>query len=53
MTPNYQAGRDAMAGFKSRFKGEVVDEVYVPLDTRDFSAELAKVAAAKPDAPIK
>ena len=50
MTPNYQAGRDAMAGFKSRFKGEVVDEVYVPLDTRDFSAELARMAAAKPDA---
>jgi branched-chain amino acid transport system substrate-binding protein len=27
-----------------------VDEVYVPLDTRDFSAELARIAAAKPDA---
>ena len=50
MTPNYQAGRDAMAGFKSRFGGEVVDEAYVPLDTRDFSAELARIAAAKPDA---
>ena len=50
MTPNYQAGRDAMAGFKSRFKGEVVDEVYVPLTQLDFSAELAQIAAAKPDA---
>ncbi|SDB46993.1 ABC transporter substrate-binding protein [Belnapia rosea] len=50
MTPNYQAGRDAAAGFKSRFKGEVVDEVYVPLTQLDFSAELAKIAAAKPDA---
>ena len=50
MTPNYQAGRDAVAGFKSRFKGEVVDEVYVPLTQLDFSAELAKIAAAKPDA---
>lgn len=50
MTPNYQAGRDAVAGFRSRFKGEVVDEVYIPLDTRDFSAELARIAAAKPDA---
>jgi branched-chain amino acid transport system substrate-binding protein len=50
MTPNYQAGRDAIAGFKSRFRGEVVDEVYAPLDTRDFSAELARIAAAKPDA---
>ncbi|MCK8783641.1 ABC transporter substrate-binding protein [Roseomonas sp. NAR14] len=50
MVPNYQAGRDAAAGFRSRFKGEVVDEVYVPLTQLDFSAELAKFAAAKPDA---
>lgn len=50
MTPNYQAGRDAVAGFKSRFKGEVVDEVYVPLNQLDFSAELARIAAARPDA---
>jgi branched-chain amino acid transport system substrate-binding protein len=50
MVPNYQAGRDAVAGFRSRFKGEVVDEVYVPLTQLDFSAELAKIAAARPDA---
>ncbi len=50
MVPNYQAGRDAVAGFKRTFKGEVVDEVYVPLTQLDFSAELAKIAAAKPDA---
>jgi branched-chain amino acid transport system substrate-binding protein len=50
LTPNYQAGRDAVAGFKSRFKGEVVDEVYVPLTQLDFSAELAKIAASRPDA---
>lgn len=50
MTPNYQAGRDAVAGFKSRFNGEVVDEVYVPLTQLDFSAELARIAAARPDA---
>lgn len=50
MVPNYQAGRDAVAGFRRTFKGEVVDEVYVPLTQLDFSAELAKIAAAKPDA---
>lgn len=50
MTPNYQAGRDAVAGFKSRFRGEVVDEVYVPLTQLDFQAELARIAAARPDA---
>ncbi len=50
LVPNYQAGRDAVAGFKSRFKGEVVEEAYVPLTQLDFSAELAKIAAARPDA---
>ena len=49
MTPNYQAGRDAVAGFKSRFQGTVVDEVYVPLTHLDFSAELAKIASLRPD----
>jgi branched-chain amino acid transport system substrate-binding protein len=50
MAPNYQAGRDALAGFKAYYKGEVADEVYVPLNQLDYSAELAKIAAAKPDA---
>ena len=49
ITPNYQAGRDAMAGFKSTFRGEVLDEIYVPLTTTDFSAELAQIAARRPD----
>src|SRR6266511_846485 len=39
IAPNYQAGRDALAGFKSHFKGEIADEVYVPLNQPDFSAE--------------
>ncbi len=50
MTPNYQAGKDSMAGFKRAFKGEVIDEIFVPLNQLDFSAELTKIAAAKPDA---
>jgi len=50
MAPNYQAGRDALAGFKAFFKNEVVDEVYVPLNQLDYSAELSKIAAAQPDA---
>ena len=50
MAPNYQAGKDALAGFKDFFKGDIADEVYVPLNQLDFSAELAKIAAAKPDA---
>ena len=50
LAPNYQAGRDAIAGVKSKFKGEIVGEEYVPLTQMDFQAELAKIAAAKPDA---
>ncbi|MFD2182458.1 ABC transporter substrate-binding protein [Rhodoplanes azumiensis] len=48
MAPNYQAGKDSLAGFKRWFKGDVVDEVYVPLNQLDYSAELSKIAAAKP-----
>lgn len=50
MAPNYQAGKDSLAGFKRYFKGEVLDEVYVPLNQLDYSAELSKIAAAKPEA---
>ena len=50
MAPNYQAGKDFVAGFKRYYKGEVVDEIYTPLNQPDFSAELAQVAASKPDA---
>ncbi len=50
LAPNYQAGKDSLAGFKRHFKGEVIEEMYTPLGQLDFSAELAKIAAAKPDA---
>ena len=49
IAPNYQAGRDALTGFKSRYKGEVVSEDYVPLAQMDMQSEIAKIAAAKPD----
>ncbi|MDX3895586.1 ABC transporter substrate-binding protein [Pusillimonas sp.] len=50
MAPNFQAGKDFLAGIKRTFKGEVVKEVYTPLNQPDFSAELTQLAAAKPDA---
>ena len=50
MAPNYQAGKDAIAGFRRFYKGEMVDEIYTPLNQPDFSAELAQVAATNPDA---
>ncbi|HEU4518201.1 MAG TPA: ABC transporter substrate-binding protein [Microvirga sp.] len=50
LAPNYQAGKDALAGFKRHYKGEVVEESYVPLNNLDFQSELAKIASLKPDA---
>ena len=50
MAPNYQAGKDALAGFKRYFKGEVVGEVYTTINQPDYSAELSQLKAAKPDA---
>lgn len=49
MAPNYQAGRDAVSGFKAQFKGQILDEDFVPLNQLDFQADLARIAALKPD----
>jgi branched-chain amino acid transport system substrate-binding protein len=50
IAPNYQAGKDSLAGFKRFYKGKIADEVYTKLGQLDFAAELAQVRAAKPDA---
>lgn len=49
MAPNYQAGKDALTGFKRGYEGEVVGEVYTQLDQVDFASEIAQIRAAKPD----
>ena len=50
MVPNYQAGKDSAAGFRLDYKGEIVEESYIPLGTLDFQVELSKIASLKPDA---
>src|SRR3954463_4295622 len=50
LVPNYQAGKDSVAGFKLDYKGEIVEETYLPLNTTDFQVELTKIASLKPDA---
>ncbi|HZQ12305.1 MAG TPA: ABC transporter substrate-binding protein [Pseudolabrys sp.] len=50
LVPNYQAGKDALAGFKSTYKGTIVEESLVPLNSLDFQADLSKLNANKPDA---
>ena len=50
VAPNYQAGKDSLAGFKRTFKGQVAGENYTKLGQLDYAAELAEIRAAKPQA---
>ena len=50
MVPNYQAGKDALAGFKSTYTGTLIEESLVPLNNLDFAPEVSKLNAANPDA---
>jgi branched-chain amino acid transport system substrate-binding protein len=49
MSPNFQAGKDKLAGFKRFYKGKIADEVYTPLTQLDYSAEISTLQAAKPE----
>src|SRR2546425_1448408 len=49
--PNYAAGKDMLAGVKATYKGQIIGEEFTKWpDQLDFSAELSKARAAKPDA---
>jgi branched-chain amino acid transport system substrate-binding protein len=49
--PNYAAGKDMLAGVASTFKGKIIGQDLTKWpDQLDFSAELSKARAAKPDA---
>jgi branched-chain amino acid transport system substrate-binding protein len=49
--PNYAAGKDMLAGVQTTFKGQLVGQELTRWpDQLDFSAELSKARAAKPDA---
>ncbi|MCV6585240.1 MAG: ABC transporter substrate-binding protein [Marinibacterium sp.] len=50
MAPNYQAGKDSLAGFKNSYDGGIAGEVFTELGQLDFSSELAQIAAFQPDA---
>jgi branched-chain amino acid transport system substrate-binding protein len=50
MAPNYQSGKDQVAGFKRYYKGTVAGEVYTQLNQPDYSAEMAQLQATAPDA---
>ncbi len=49
--PNYAAGKDMLTGVRATFKGQVIGEELTKWpDQLDFSTELSKVRAAKPEA---
>ena len=50
VAPNYPAGKDAIAGFRRFYKGQVAEEIYTKLGQLDYAAELAQLRARKPDA---
>lgn len=50
LAPNYQAGKDNVAGFKRTYKGAIVEEIYTPLSQMDFSSALTQATSFQPDA---
>ena len=50
MAPNYQAGKDMLAGFKRFYKGTVAEEVYTQVNQADYSAEITQLQSSKADA---
>lgn len=52
MAPNYQAGKDMLAGFRRYYKGggKVVGTTLFKLNETDYQADISKVRATKPDA---
>lgn len=49
IAPDYQGGKDAIAGFKARYAGEVAGEIMTKLQQEDFSAEISRISSLKPD----
>jgi len=47
LAPNYQAGKDAIAGFSREFGGTVT-EIYTGVEQSDFAGEMAQIRNAAP-----
>ncbi len=50
MAPNYQAGKDMVAGLKRYYKGSIVEEIYTKLGQQDYQAEITQLRAKNPKA---
>jgi branched-chain amino acid transport system substrate-binding protein len=49
LAPNYPAGKDALAGFKRFYEGDLAGETYTQLGQTDYAAEIAAIREAQPD----
>jgi branched-chain amino acid transport system substrate-binding protein len=49
LAPNYPAGKDALAGFKRFYTGDLAGETYTQLGQTDYAAEIAAIREAAPD----
>jgi len=50
IAPNYPAGKDAIAGFKRFYKGEIASEALPTLNQLNFGTEISQLRASKADA---
>ena len=50
LAPNYQAGKDMLAGFRRYYKGKVIDQLLFKLGASDYQAEISRLRAEKPEA---
>jgi branched-chain amino acid transport system substrate-binding protein len=50
ISPNYQAGKDMVAGLKRYYKGRIVEEIYTKLGQQDYQAEITQLRSKNPKA---
>jgi branched-chain amino acid transport system substrate-binding protein len=50
MAPNYQAGKDMVAGLKRYYKGRIVEEIYTKMGQQDYQAEITQLRSKNPKA---
>ena len=50
LAPNYQAGKDMVAGFKRYYKGRIAEEIYTKPGQQDYQAEITQLRAKSPKA---
>jgi branched-chain amino acid transport system substrate-binding protein len=50
LAPNYQAGKDMVAGLKRYYKGRIADEVYTKMGQLDYQAEITQLRSKNPKA---